>query len=65
MHHAGIMVTVEDVDAIINLWPEEWHGPLVETLPKGQDEEDPPLHQVHGEGNERADGQDNRSQDEE
>ena len=43
------MVTDDDVDAIINLWPEEWHNPLVEPLPQEQNAEELPIHQVNGE----------------
>ena len=32
VHHTDFMVTNEDMDAIINLWPEEWHNPLAEPL---------------------------------
>ena len=56
VHHAGFMLMDEDVDAIINLWLEEWRSPLVEPLPEGPDEEDPLLHQVRDEGNEGGDG---------
>ena len=38
VHHVGFMFTDEDMDAIIHLWLEEWHGPLEETIPEGQDE---------------------------
>ena len=65
VHHVGFMVMDEDVDAIINLWLEEWHEPLVEPLPEREDEEDPPVHQVHGEGNEGGNGQGNQSENEE
>ena len=52
VHHAGFMLKDEDVDPIINLWRKQWRGPLEKVLPKGQNEESPPHHQVHDEVNE-------------
>ena len=60
VHDDGFMVTDEDVDAIIHLWPEEWRDPLGEPLPKGQEEEDPIVQQVHVEGNEGGDEKGNQ-----
>ena len=57
------MVTDDDVDAIVNLWSEKWHGPLAELLPEEQNAEEPPIHQVNDEENEGNDTQDNPSQD--
>ena len=65
VQHVGFMLKDEDVDAIINLWLEEWSGPLAKSLPEGSDEEEPPLHQVHDECNEGGDGYDNQVKDEE
>ena len=61
VHHTDFMVTNKDVDAIINLWPEEWHDPLAEPLPEVQDAEEPLLHQFHGEEHEGDDNQDDPS----
>ena len=57
------MVTNEELDAIINPWLEEWHGPLAKPLPKGQNAEEPSLHQVNGEEHEGDDTQDDPSQE--
>ena len=54
VHHAGVMVMDEDVDTIIQEWLDEWCGPLAEPLPKGKNEEDPPVYQAHGQGNEEG-----------
>ena len=63
------MITNVDVDAIIQEWPDEWHNPLVEPLPKEQHQEDPPVNQgngqENGQGKDGGDGQDNQSQEEE
>ena len=58
VHHEDFMVTDEDVDAIINLWLEEWRGPLAEQLPEWHNVEEPPLHQVNGEEHEGDNNQD-------
>ena len=63
VHHASFMVTNDDVDAIINPWPEEWCGPLAEPFPEEQNAEEPPLHQVNGEKHEGDDTQDDPSQE--
>ena len=34
IHQARFVVTDDDVDAIIKLWPKEWCGPLAEPLPE-------------------------------
>ena len=57
------MVTNEDMDAIINLWLEEWHGPLAELLPEEQNTEGLLLHQVNGEYHEGDDTQDDPLQE--
>ena len=56
------MVTNDDVDAIVNLWPEKWHGPLTESLAKEQNAKEQPIHQVNVEEHEGNDTQDNPSQ---
>ena len=61
VHHADFMITDEDVDTIIHLWPEEWSGPLADPLPEGKNAEEPPLHQVNGEEHEGDDNQDDPS----
>ena len=63
VHHAGFMVTDEDVDALINLWLEKWCSPLVEPLPEGNNAEEPPLHQVNDEENEGDENKDYMSQE--
>ena len=65
VHNAGFMITNNDVDAIIPEWPNEWHSPLVEFLPKEQNQEDPPVEQGNGQGNREGDDQDNQLQEEE
>ena len=55
------MVTNKDVDAIINLWLEEWNNPLEEPLPEGQNEQEPSLHQFNGKEHEGDDNQDDPS----
>ena len=49
VYHASFMVKNDNVDAIINLWLEEWCGPLAEPLPEEKNAQEPPLHQVNGE----------------
>ena len=44
-HQAGFMVIDMDVDAIVQEWPEEWQGPLVEPMVEGKNQEDPPANQ--------------------
>ena len=63
VHHAYFMVIDEYVDAIINLWLEEWCGPLVESLLEGHNADEPSLHQVNGEENEGNENQDDPSQE--
>ena len=62
IHQARFVVTDEDVDTIIKLWMEEWHGPFVEPLPTYQNVEEPPIHQVHSEEKEGDDTQGDPSQ---
>ena len=57
------MITDDDIDAIMNIWWEEWRGPLAEPLPKGQNVEEPLLHQVNGEEHEGDNNQDDPSQE--
>ena len=42
-HNARFKITNADVDEIVQEWPDECRDPLVEPLPKGQNEEDPPV----------------------
>ena len=58
VHHADFMVTNEDMDAIINLWLEEWCSPLANPVSKEKDAEEPLLYQVHSEEHEGNDNQD-------
>ena len=51
----------EHVDAIVNIWLEEWRIPLAELLPKEQNMKEPSLHQVNGEEHEGDDNQDDPS----
>ena len=55
IHQAKFVVTDDDVDAIVKLWPEEWRGPLAEPLLEEQNVEEPPIHQVNGEEQEGDD----------
>ena len=55
------MVTNNNVDAIVNLWPEEWCGPLTEPLTEEQNAQEPPIHQVNGEEHEGDDYQEDLS----
>ena len=57
IHQAKFIVTDEDVDAIVNLWLEEWHGPFAEPLPQDQSVEEPSIYQVQGEEQEGYDTQ--------
>ena len=52
----------DDVDAIVNIWPEAWYGPLAEPLPEEQVAKEPPIHQVNAKEHEGNDTQDNSSQ---
>ena len=63
IHQARFIVTDDDVDAIVKLWPEEWRGPLAKPLPEEQNVEEPPIHQVHGEEKEGDDTQGDPSQE--
>ena len=45
VHEEGLIITDEDVDDIVKEWPKEQYGPLVETLPVEQNQEDPPANQ--------------------
>ena len=63
IHQAKFIVTDDDVDILVKLWPEEWHGPLVEPLPEEQNVEEPPIHQVQGEEQEGDDTQGDPSQE--
>ena len=49
--------------AIFNLWPEERHDPLTKPLPKEQNAEEPPIHQVNGEEHEGDNTQEDLSQE--
>ena len=62
-HNAGFIITNGDVEEIIKEFLDEWRSPLAELLPEGQNEEEPPLHQVNGEEKEGADNQDDQSQE--
>ena len=60
------MVTDDDVDAIVNIWPEEWSSPLAKPLFEEQNveekkAEEPPIHQVNGEEHEGNNSQDDLS----
>ena len=48
-------MTVDDVDAIVNLWPKEWCSPLAEPLHEDLNAEELPIHQVNGEDHEGDD----------
>ena len=63
IHQAIFIVTNDDVDAIVNLWPEEWRDPLAEPLPEEQNVEEPPIHQVNDEDHEGNDAQEDPSQE--
>ena len=77
-HQTGFMITDDDVDTIVMEWPDEWCSPLVEPLPKEQNQEDPStnqggnasaggdarISQGNGQGNNGGNGQDNQSQEE-
>ena len=56
-HQARFIVTDDDVDAIVKIWPEEWRGPLTEPLLEDLNAEEPPIHQVNGEYQEGDDSQ--------
>ena len=55
IHQARFIVTDDDVDAIVNMWHEEWCDPLAEPLLEEQNAEEPPIHQVNGEEHEGDD----------
>ena len=63
IHQARFNVTDDDVDAIVKLWPEEWHGPLAKLLHEDLNAEEPPIHQVNGEYQEGDDAQADPSQE--
>ena len=63
IHQARFIVTDDDLDAIVKLWPEEWCGPLIEPLPEDQNAEEPPIHQVNCEDNEGDHAQADTSQE--
>ena len=61
IHQVSFMVTDDDVDAIVNLWLEEWRDPLAEPLPEEKNAEEPLLHQVNGEEHEGDNTHDDQS----
>ena len=63
IHQSRFILTDNDVDTILKLWPEEWHALIEEPLPEEKNVEEPPIHQVHGEEKEGDDTQGDPSQE--